>query len=73
MSRTRLLPRFRNLPVYCTFEKPPCRVVFSFTEPEITRRKKGSQEDPFYFVVNHLSFALSITLRVAPPNPALLN
>ncbi|MBX4288598.1 hypothetical protein K4G89_20540, partial [Mycobacterium tuberculosis] len=31
---------------YLTFEKPPARVVFSFTGQEITRGKKGSQEDP---------------------------
>ncbi|MGE0968546.1 hypothetical protein ACQFN5_00135 (plasmid) [Klebsiella sp. WOUb02] len=55
------LPWFRNLPVsapskkpparvvFSTEQKPPARVVFSFTEQEITRRKKGSQEDPFIF------------------------
>ena len=32
-----------------TFEKPPCRVVFSFTEQEITMPKKGSQEDPVQY------------------------
>mgnify|MGYP007113507988 CR=1 FL=1 len=40
------LPRFRNLPVNEPSKKPPCRVVFSFTGQEITRGKKGSQEDP---------------------------
>ncbi|MGN3920173.1 hypothetical protein K1573_27265, partial [Salmonella enterica] len=33
-----------------TFEKPPGKVVFSFSRHEITRRKKGSQEDPFRLV-----------------------
>jgi len=40
------LPRFRNLPVSAPSKKPPCRVVFSFTEQEITMINKGSQEDP---------------------------
>ncbi|MHB6872288.1 hypothetical protein ACYCGX_26645, partial [Klebsiella pneumoniae] len=40
------LPRFRNLPVSAPSRKPPCRVVFSFTEQEITMINKGSQEDP---------------------------
>lgn len=30
------LPRFRNLPVNEPSKKPPCRVVFSFTEQKIT-------------------------------------
>ncbi|PAO97070.1 hypothetical protein, partial [Salmonella enterica] len=34
-------------PTDLTFEKPPPQVVFSFSEQEITRRKKGTQEDPF--------------------------
>jgi len=34
------------LPVAEPSKKPPCRVVFSFTEQEITMPKKGSQEDP---------------------------
>ena len=37
------LPRFRNLPVNEPSKKPPCRVVFSFTEQEITILEKGTQ------------------------------
>ncbi len=47
MSRTRLLPRLENLPGLTNLRKTTCQVVFSFSELEITRRKKGSQEDPF--------------------------
>ena len=40
--------RLSSSPTDLTFEKPPPQVVFSFSEQEITRRKKGTQEDPFY-------------------------
>ncbi|MHD0422639.1 hypothetical protein ACY2EQ_26405, partial [Escherichia coli] len=43
------LPRFKELISQRTFEKPPCKAVFSFTEQEITRCSKGSQEDHFSF------------------------
>jgi hypothetical protein len=36
-----------------TFEKPPCRVVFSFTGHEITLTPKGSQEDPSFSFISH--------------------
>ncbi|MBZ2113432.1 hypothetical protein MMS47_27865, partial [Escherichia coli] len=36
----------KRAPTLLTFEKPPAKAVFSFTGNEITRRKKGSQEDP---------------------------
>lgn len=36
-----------------TFEKPPCRVVFSFTGHEITLTQKGSQEDPSLSFIPH--------------------
>ncbi|MQJ93268.1 hypothetical protein EI018_24855, partial [Escherichia coli] len=39
------LPRFKELVAQRTFEKPPCKAVFSFSEQEITRRPKRSQED----------------------------
>ncbi len=42
VTTVRKSARFTNL------RKPPPRVVFSFSEQEITRRKKGTQEDPFY-------------------------
>ncbi|EBW7128646.1 hypothetical protein DQC24_24780, partial [Salmonella enterica subsp. enterica serovar Typhimurium] len=37
--------RFKELIAQRTFEKPPCKAVFSFTEQKITRREKGSQEE----------------------------
>ncbi|MCP6755557.1 hypothetical protein NL533_28390, partial [Klebsiella pneumoniae] len=39
------LPRFKELVALRTFEKPPCRAVFSFPEQEITTQRTGSQED----------------------------
>ena len=42
-----LLPRFKELLLLEPSIKPPCWAVFSFTEQEITSRRKGSQEDPF--------------------------
>ncbi len=46
MSRTRLLPRLENLPGLTNLRNH-LPGGFLFSELEITRRKKGSQEDPF--------------------------
>ncbi|MFV9181223.1 hypothetical protein, partial [Serratia marcescens] len=37
--------RLSSSPTDLTFEKPPPQAVFSFTEQEITRTERGSQED----------------------------
>jgi len=40
------LPRFKELVALRTFEKPPCKAVFSFSEKKITPCLNESQEEP---------------------------
>ncbi|HAJ0294134.1 TPA: hypothetical protein HL437_24785 [Escherichia coli] len=53
MSRTRLLPRLDNLPGLNNLRKTTCQGGFFVYRQQITRRKKGSQEDPLIFFPNN--------------------
>ena len=60
------LPRLENLPGSSIHRKSHRKVVFSFSEQEITRRKKWSQEDPFFAGSISMGFMMFLVM-----NPSL--